>query len=148
VPGHGGWRWQDGPVRVAAKGGERVLGHEQDPPRLSLPPTVVAAHFRTCAEELAGSLRAGGQVATTAELAEVVAQLVAGQQALARALGGLAERVETAESLAAAPPVDVEVVTEVLHAAAEAVGCSAEALEQARPSFECVSESAGPDTRL
>jgi hypothetical protein len=44
--------------------------------------------------------------------------------------------------------VDVEVVTEVLQAAACAVGCSAEALAEAEPSFECVSESAGPDTRL
>jgi hypothetical protein len=51
-------------------------------------------------------------------------------------------------ALAAAATVDVEVVTEVLQAAACAVGCSAEALAEAEPSFECVSESAGPDTRL
>ena len=125
-----------------------MLGHEQDPPRLSLPPTVVATHLRTCAEELAGSLQADGPVATAAELADAVAQLVAGQQALARALDGLATRIDKAETLSAAPPVDVEVVSEVLRAAAEAVGCSAEALDQAQPSFECVSESVGPDTRL
>lgn len=125
-----------------------MLGHEQDPPRLALPPTVVAAHLRTCAEELAGSLQPGGSPATAGELAEVVEQLVAGQQALASALAGLAVRVDAADSLAAAPPVDLEVVTEVLRAAATAVACSAEALDEARPSFECVSESAGPDTRL
>ncbi|GAA4530851.1 hypothetical protein [Amycolatopsis samaneae] len=122
---------------------------EHNPPRLSLPPTVVAGHLRGCAEELAESLRAGGVTATAAELAEVVAQLVAGQRALAGALAGLGDRLgENADALVAAPPVDVEVVTEVLHAAATAVGCSADALGEAVPSFECVSESVGPDTRL
>ncbi|MFD9888847.1 hypothetical protein ACFWY9_05875 [Amycolatopsis sp. NPDC059027] len=122
---------------------------EHNPPRLSLPPTVVASHLRSCAEELADSLRATGSAATAAELAEVVTQLVAGQQALASALAGLAGRVDAGSGvLAAAPPVDVEVVTEVLRAAATAVGCSADALGEAVPSFECLSESVGPDTRL
>ncbi|MGW4484262.1 hypothetical protein ACWEOE_10540 [Amycolatopsis sp. NPDC004368] len=126
-----------------------MLDHEQNLPRISLPPTVVAAHLRSCAEELAGSLRTDGEAATLGELTEVVTQLVAGQHALAHALAGLAGRVDVRNgALAAAPSVDVEVVTEVLQAAACAVGCSAEALAEAEPSFECVSESAGPDTRL
>lgn len=126
-----------------------MQGPERNLPRLSLPPTVVAAHLRSCAEELAGSLRSDGQTATLAEISEVVTQLVAGQHALAHALAGLAGRVDARSgALAAAPSVDVEVVTEVLQAAACAVGCSAEALAEAEPSFECVSESAGPDTRL
>ncbi|MEW2502240.1 hypothetical protein AB0878_17325 [Amycolatopsis sp. NPDC047767] len=126
-----------------------MLGSEQNLPRLCLPPTVVAAHLRSCAEELAGSLRTDGETATLRELTEVVTQLVAGQHALAHALAALAGRVDVRNgALAAAPSVDVEVVTEVLQAAACAVGCSAEALAEAEPSFECVSESAGPDTRL
>ncbi|HWD03410.1 MAG TPA: hypothetical protein VG674_13255 [Amycolatopsis sp.] len=126
-----------------------MRGHEQNLPRLSLPPTVVAGHLRACAEELAGSLRGDGQPATLGELAEVVTQLVAGQHALAHALAGLAGRVDVRNgALAAAAAVDVEVVTEVLQAAACAVGCSAEALAEVEPSFETVSESAGRDTRL
>ncbi|MFI5609252.1 hypothetical protein [Amycolatopsis sp. NPDC051903] len=126
-----------------------MLGHEHNLPRISLPPTVVASHLRACAEELSGSLRCDGHAATLGELSEVVTQLVAGQHALAHALAGLARRVEVRNgALAAAHSVDVEVVTEVLQAAACAVGCSAEALAEAQPSFECVTESAGPDTRL
>ncbi|WP_410571770.1 hypothetical protein [Amycolatopsis sp. cmx-4-61] len=117
--------------------------------RLTLPPTVVAIHLRSCAEELAAGLRCGGPGATTAELTDVVAQLVAGQEAISHALAGLAARVEGgSEALAAAPPLDVEVVTEVLRAAAIASRCSAEALDEVTPSFECVSESVSPDTRL
>jgi hypothetical protein len=117
--------------------------------RLTLPPTVVATHLRTCAEELAVGLRCGGPGATTGELTDVVAQLVAGQEAISHALAGLAARVEGGSAaLAAAPPLDVEVVTEVLRAAAIASRCSAEALDEVTPSFECVSESVSPDTRL
>jgi hypothetical protein len=117
--------------------------------RLTLPPTVVATHLRSCAEELAAGLRCGGPGATTAELTDVVAQLVAGQEAISHALAGLAARVEGGSAaLAAAPPLDVEVVTEVLRAAAIAARCSAEALDEVTPSFECVSESVAPDTRL
>ena len=121
----------------------------QDSPRLTLPPTVVACHLRSCAEELAAGLRAGSPGATTAELSDVVAQLVAGQEAISRALAGLVGRVEAGSAaLAAAPPLDVEVVTEVLREAAIAARCSAEALDEVTPSFECVSESVAPDTRL
>lgn len=117
--------------------------------RLTLPPTVVATHLRSCAEELAAGLRCGGPGATTAELTDVVAQLVAGQEAISHALAGLVARVEGGSAaLAAAPPLDVEVVTEVLRAAAIASRCSAEALDEVTPSFECVSESVAPDTRL
>lgn len=145
-----------GRVRVSSdsEGGDRVLGHEQNPPgrqRLTLPPTVVASHLRSCADDLATSLTAPGAAATVPELLQVAAQLVSGQQALAVALEGMAIRVEGGGregTLAAAPEVDVEVVAEVLRAAATAVGCSAEALDEARPSFECVSESVAPDTRL
>lgn len=115
---------------------------------LTLPPTVVATHLRACADELAASLRTGGPGATTAELADVVTQLVAGQEAISHALAGLAARVDGSPFLAAAPPLDVEVVTEVLRAAAIAARCSAEALDEVTPSFECVSESVAPDTRL
>ncbi|KZB80455.1 hypothetical protein [Amycolatopsis regifaucium] len=130
-----------------------MLGHEQNAPRpqrLTLPPTVVASHLRGCADDLAASLTASGTAATVPELLQVVEHLVAGQQALATALEGMAVRVEGggAGALAAAPQVDVEVVAEVLRAAATAVGCSADALAEARPSFECVSESVAPDTRL
>ncbi|MFD2491927.1 hypothetical protein [Amycolatopsis jiangsuensis] len=118
-------------------------------PGLSLPPTVVAGHLRSCAEELAGSLRGHHEAATLGELAEVVTQLVAGQHALAHALAGLAGRVDVRNgALAAASTVDVEVVTEILQAAACAAGCSAEALADAQPSFDCVRESAGPETRV
>ena len=117
--------------------------------RLTLPPTVVATHLRTCAEELAAGLRCGGPGATTAELADVVAQLVAGQEAISHALAGLVARVEGgSDALAAAPALDVQVVKEVLRAAAIASRCSAEALDEVTPSFECVSESVAPDTRL
>ncbi|GAA3577613.1 hypothetical protein GCM10022222_72880 [Amycolatopsis ultiminotia] len=126
-----------------------MRGQEQNLPELSLPPTVVAGHLRSCAEELAGALRGHERAATLDELAEVVTQLVAGQHALAHALAGLAGRVDVRNgALAAAATVDVEVVTEVLQAAACAVGCSAEALADAQPSFDCVRESAGPDTRV
>lgn len=130
-----------------------MLGHEQNPPgpqRLTLPPTVVASHLRSCADDLATSLTASGTAATVPELLQVVEQLVAGQQALAVALQGLALRVEGGgeNALAAAPEIDVEVVSEVLRAAATAVGCSADALAEAGPSFECVSESVAPNTRL
>ncbi|WP_181775393.1 hypothetical protein [Amycolatopsis pittospori] len=130
-----------------------MLGHEQNPPgpqRLTLPPTVVASHLRSCAEDLATSLTAPGTAATVPELLQVVEQLVDGQRALAVALEGMALRVEGGGdgALAAAPAVDVEVVAEVLRAAATAVGCSADALGESGPSFECVSESVAPDTRL
>ncbi len=120
------------------------------PQRLTLPPTVVASHLESCAGELATSLTASGTAATVPELLQVVEHLIEGQQALAVALEGLAARVDGAGdgALAAAPEVDVGVVAEVLRAAATAVGCSAEALAESRPSFECVSESVAPDTRL
>ncbi|MFI5563456.1 hypothetical protein [Amycolatopsis japonica] len=128
------------------EGGERVPG----PQRVTLPPTVVASHLRACADDLAVSLTASGPAATVPELLKVVRHLVAGQQALAIALEGLAGRVEGGGegALATAPMVDVEVVAEVLRAAATAVDCSAEALAESRPSFECVSDSVAPDTRL
>jgi hypothetical protein len=116
---------------------------------LTLPPTVVATHLRSCAEELAAGLRCGGPGATTAELTDVVAHLIASQEAISHALAGLAARVEGgADALAAAPPPDVEVVAEVLREAAIAARCAAEALDEVTPSFECVSESVAPDTRL
>ncbi|MEV6620788.1 hypothetical protein AB0M83_10780 [Amycolatopsis sp. NPDC051106] len=117
---------------------------------LTLPPTVVATHLRSCAEELAAGLRCGGPGATTAELTDVVAHLIASQEAISHALAGLAARVEGggAHALAAAPPLDVEVVAEVFREAAIAARCTAEALGEVTPSFECVSESVAPDTRL
>ncbi|WP_245633940.1 hypothetical protein [Amycolatopsis jejuensis] len=109
----------------------------------------MAGHLRTCAEELAASLRGDGQAATLGELSEVITQLVAGQHALAHAIAGLAGRVDVRNAaLAAASAEDVEVVTEVLQSAACAVGCSAEELADAEPFFESVSDSAGPDTRI
>ncbi|MEC3976372.1 hypothetical protein [Amycolatopsis sp. H20-H5] len=128
-----------------------MLGSEQNPQRLSLPPTVVAGHLRSCADELTGSLQVTGAPATAGELAEVVTQLVAGQHALAEALKGLSARIGLARrtgALAAAPEADVAAVAEILQMAAEAVGCSADALGEVEPSFECVSESVGPGTRL
>ncbi len=130
-----------------------MLDHGQNSPgphRITLPPTVVASHFQACADDLAVSLTASGTAATVPELLKVVRHLVAGQQALAIALEGMAGRVEVGGegALSTAPMVDVEVVAEVLRAAATAVGCSADALAESRPSFECVSESVAPDTRL
>lgn len=125
-----------------------VRGHE-NLPELSLPPTVVAGHLRTCAEELSALLRGDGSAATLGELSEVVTQLVAGQHALSHALAGLAGRMDVRNpALATVSPSEVEVLTEVLQAAACAVSCSAEELADAEPLFEFTSDSAGPDTRV
>ncbi|WP_020661673.1 hypothetical protein [Amycolatopsis benzoatilytica] len=120
---------------------------QENLPGLSLPPTVVAGHLRACADELALTLRGDGPAATLGELSEVVTQLVAGQHALAHALAGLAGRMDARNPvLAAVPNQELDVLVEVLQAAACAVSCSAEELADAEPTIEFVSETADPDT--
>jgi hypothetical protein len=131
-----------------------MLEHEPIPSRrgqCALPATVVASHLESCAGELAAGMAAGFEVGTAEEFAEVAAHLLAGQRSVARTLAGLAGRVRDGQesgTLATVPPLELEVLSEVLQAAAKAVGYSADALTEAGPSFESLIESAAPDTRL
>ncbi|WP_020671249.1 hypothetical protein [Amycolatopsis nigrescens] len=137
-----------------------MLGHEQFPerdaeptPSISLPATVVASHLQACAAELATGMdpvNAAG-VGSATELAEVVRHLLDGQRHISNALAGLAGRLHDQHesgALAAVPAIDLDVLTEVLHAAANAVGYSADALAEAGPSLEHLIDFSGGDTRL
>ncbi|MCU1687501.1 MAG: hypothetical protein JWQ81_8240 [Amycolatopsis sp.] len=116
-----------------------------------LPVTVVAAHLRTCAVELAAAAEDGSPWGTAEDFAAVVGDLLAGQRAVARALDALADRVragQDAGALAEVSPVELQVTTEVLQAAATAVVCSADALEESVPSIERMVESIPENTHL
>lgn len=111
-----------------------------------LPVTVAASHLRACAEALA---QAPGT--ELGELADVVGNVVGGQRHLAEALEGLARRVRAGgaePALAAVPTADLAALAEVLHAAATAFGCSADALTESEHLVETIAETAGSHTRL
>lgn len=131
-----------------------MLGHESIPSEsgeLLMPATVVASHLKTCAAELAASAEAGHSLGNAEDFAEIAGHLLAGQQAIARVLTGMAGRIRVGANngtLAAVPTLEVEVLGEILQAAGKAVGYSAEALAESGPSFESLVESSSADTRL
>jgi hypothetical protein len=137
-----------------AEGGGRVLGHEPIPSdrgeRL-LPATVVASHLEVCAAELAVGAEADAPLGSAQEFAEVVEHLLAGQRSISRALAGLAGRVCAGQAngaLATVPALELDVLTEVLQAAANAVGYSADAIAESGPAIESMCESTAQNTRL
>jgi hypothetical protein len=108
-----------------------------------LPGSVVAAHLRSSAASLAGGTaadRVDACVGTAGELAAIVDSLVAGQQDIAAALVRLADYTRD-RGLDGA-------LNEVLRAAAEASGYSAEALAAGVPLVQGVLDVTGADTRL
>jgi hypothetical protein len=108
-----------------------------------LPGSVVAAHLRSSAASLAdgtASDRVDACVGTAGELAAIVDSLVAGQQDIAAALVRLADYTRE-RGLDGA-------LNEVLRAAAEASGYSAEALAAGVPLVQGVLDVTGADTRL
>lgn len=119
-----------------------------------LPGTVVAAHLESCATGLADSTtleRAGACVGTAGELAEVIGHLVAGQHYISATLAQLADYVRDRRitgAMDAAPAEDLIALTEVLRAAAQAAGYSAEALAESRPIVATVVDCTGEGTRL
>ena len=108
-----------------------------------LPGSVVASHFRASAAALAegaGADRVDACVGTAGELAAIVDNLVDGQRHIATTLGQLAEYVRARQ-------VDMA-LTEVLRAAAEAAGYSADALAEGLPLLQVVLDVTGGETRL
>lgn len=108
-----------------------------------LPGSVMAAHLETSAAGLAeGTVprRVGECVGTAGELAAVVERLLAGQRHISATLAQLAGYVRNRG-------LDGS-LTEVLTAAAEASGYTAQALEQTGPMVRAVLDATGPDTRL
>jgi ABC-type transporter Mla subunit MlaD len=110
----------------------------------TLPATVVAAHLKACATELAVG-RGAPNVPDLADLTAVVEDLVAGQQQIALALAHLADQI-TARRQRTGP--DMSALAEVLGAAATATGHAADALAESRPVLDIVLASAGPETQL
>lgn len=110
-----------------------------------LPVTVAASHLRACAAELEKAGAAG-----LGEVTAVIEDVVATQRHLSVALAGLAGRIEDVRdtTLAAVPSPELIALTEVLHAAASAVGYSADALTQSEPLARFLADFAGTDTRL
>ncbi len=109
-----------------------------------LPATVVTAHLKACATELAVG-HGAPYVPDLADLTAVVEDLVAGQQQIAIALAHLADQL-TNRRQRTAP--DMAALGEVLAAAATATGHAADALAESRPVLDIVLTSAGPDTQL
>ena len=108
-----------------------------------LPGSVVASHLRASAAGLADGTvagRADACVGTPGELAAIIDGLVAGQRHIAAALDNLAGYVRDHRLDGA--------LTEVLRAAAEASGYSADALAESRPLLQVVLDVTGPETRL
>lgn len=124
------------------EGGDRVSGRDEATP--TLPATVVAAHLRACATELAVG-RGAPNVADLADLTAVVEDLVASQQQIAIALAHLADQVTARPRTNG---TDLSAVAEVLTAAANATGHAAGALAECRPVLDIVVPSVGPDTEL
>jgi hypothetical protein len=110
-----------------------------------LPVTVVASHLRACAVELENA-----DEAELGELGEMIRDVVAAQRHLSGALAGLAGRVLEGSdgALAAVPSPHLAALMEVLHAAASALGYSADALTESEPLARSVAEFVGMDTRL
>lgn len=120
----------------------------------TLPGTVLAAHLDACAAGLADSTtsqRVATCVGTAGELAEILDHLVAGQHhlsvTLARLAGHLRDRRQ-AGAVDAAVLEDLAALTDVLRAAAQAAGYSAQALAESGPVVAAVVEAAGGGTRL
>lgn len=115
-----------------------------------LPATVVSTHLAASAAELAKCAESPQDFGNPEDVAKVITQVLEAQRAISRALGGLAVRMDAAKTtaLAEAPSVEVEVLAEVLRAAAEAVHYSGEALAEAGPSFESVIATVSSNTRL
>jgi hypothetical protein len=112
-------------------------------PEPVLPASVLAAHIEASAAGLADGTvrrRVGTCVETAGELATVIEHLVAGQRHLSAALGQLGEYVRRRG-------LDPALV-EVLRAAAEAAGFSADALAESRPLVQGVLDVTGADTHL
>ena len=108
-----------------------------------LPGSVLASHIEASAAGLADGTarrRVGACVETAGELAAVVEHLIAGQQHISAALGQLGDYV-------CRRGLDPALV-EVLRAAAQAAGFSADALEESRPLVQGVLDVTGADTHL
>lgn len=108
-----------------------------------LPGSVVAAHLQASAAALADGTapeRVGACVGTAGELATIIEHVVAGQRYLSAALAQLGDYV-------GARRVDPALV-EVLGAAAEAAGHSADALAESRSLVQVVLDVTGADTHL
>jgi hypothetical protein len=108
-----------------------------------LPGSVVAAHLEASAAALAEgtmSARVDACVGTAGELAAIVDNLVDGQRQIATALTQLADYVR-------ARKVD-GALADVLRAAAEASGYSADALAEGLPLLQVVLDVTGSETRL
>lgn len=110
-----------------------------------LPVTVAASHLRACAAELENSDTAG-----LGELTTVIREVVAAQRHLSAALGGLAGRVADGRgaALAGVPAPELTALTDILQAAANAFGYSADALTESEPLARFLADFAGTDTRL
>ncbi len=119
-----------------------------------LPATVAAAHLSSCATGLARATTAANAphgIGEVGALAEVIRSLVQGQRQLACTLANLADRVAAGEangSLAAAPRSELSALTEILTAASNAAGHTADALAETSPALDVLLESVGSDTRL
>jgi hypothetical protein len=106
-----------------------------------LPGSVVASHLRSSAAGLADGTvpaRARSCVETPGDLAEIIENLVAGQQQISVALGHLAQLARGLDGQ----------LSEVLRASAEASGYASEALAESRPLLQVVLDVTGGDTRL
>lgn len=99
----------------------------------ALPATVVTAHLRSCAAELATATVPRG------ELTEVVEHLIAGQRHIAAALVRLSDRLD-----GDAATSDSAALAEVLRAAATATGHAADALAAGEHLCEIIAD----DTHL
>jgi PAS domain-containing protein len=121
---------------------------EEDPPvpelgMSVLPGSVVASHLEASAAGLVDgttAARVDACVGTAGELAAIIDNLVEGQRHIRTTLGQLADYVRVRKVDGA--------LTEVLRAAAEAVGYSADALAEGLPLMQVVLDVTGEDTRL
>jgi hypothetical protein len=119
-----------------------------------LPGSVVASHFQASATGLADGTtpqRAAACVGTTGELAAIIGHLVAGQHYVSATLAQLADYLRGRRltgALDEVPAEDLIALTEVLRAAAQAAGFSAEALAESRPMVQVVLDVTGADTHL
>jgi hypothetical protein len=96
---------------------------------VTLPATVVSAHLRACAAELA----AGPSVSELDDLTTLLEDLVAGQRQIADALTHLAGQMGRRRT-----GPDLTALAEVLGAAASATGHAADALAESRPVLDIV----------
>ena len=107
-----------------------------------LPATVAAAHLESCAAELAGTEFAGLDDVTA-----IVPVLVRAQRQLAVALGNLARHTDGGRPGGARDvggSAELAALTEVLRAASDAAGATANALGESLPLLENLADG---DTR-